>query len=230
MLRRQPGEQIVELRVRGDPGEGLALEPVACFQKSRRDRAGLTCSPRREPGLGLLRQVEPVGRESHRILSFGRVLEARQHLAHANEGLLPVRRALDFEADSVDEVALGAAEPVLELLGIVGGIGVRRQRDDADVESLRSGELHPAKRRRLAGRVAVEAEPELVRQPRELLQLPLGERGAHRGHDGLVAGLPQSEDVGVALDHDRTLLFRDRRSRLVEPVEEVALAEELALG
>ena len=70
----------------------------------------------------------------------------------------------------------------------------------------------------------------LVRQPRELLQLPLGERRAHRRDDRLEPGLAQREHVGVALDDDRALLLRDRGARAVEPVEQVALAEELALG
>ena len=63
----------------------------------------------------------------------------------------------------------------------------------------------------------------------ELLQLPLGERGSHRGDDRLEPGLAQREHVGVALDDDRALLLRDRRARAVEPVEQVALAEQLAL-
>jgi hypothetical protein len=57
-----------------------------------------------------------------------------------------------------------------------------------------------------------------------------GERRAHRGDDGLEAGLPQSKHVGVALDHDGALLLGDRGARTVEPVEQVPLAEQLALG
>ena len=68
-----------------------------------------------------------------------------------------------------------------------------------------------------------------MRQARELLQLPLGKGRAHRGDDRLEPGLVQGEHVGVALDHDRALLLRDRRARAVEAVEQVALAEELAL-
>ena len=43
-------------------------------------------------------------------------------------------------------------------------------------------------------------------------------------------GLLEGEHVRVALDHDRALLLRHRRPRAVEPVEQVALAEELTLG
>jgi hypothetical protein len=69
-----------------------------------------------------------------------------------------------------------------------------------------------------------------VREARELLQLSLRERSPHRCDDRLQPGLAKREDVGVPLDHDRALLLRDRRARPVEPVEQVALAEELAFG
>ena len=69
-----------------------------------------------------------------------------------------------------------------------------------------------------------------MRQPRQLLELALGQRGAHRRDDRLEPRLAEREHVGVALDDDRPLLLRDRRPRAVEPVEQVALAEELALG
>ena len=46
---------------------------------------------------------------------------------------------------------------------------------------------------------------------------------------GAKRGLPQREHVGVPLDDDRPVLARDRLPRRVEPVEEVALAEQLAL-
>ena len=218
---------------------GCAATPASASRSSRKpfsSRRGLIspgrapAAARREAGLRLLGQVEPVGREPNRVLALRRVLEAREHLAHADEGLLPVGRPLDLEPHAVGEVALRPAEQLVELAGEVGRVAPGRQRHDADVEPLRRRELHPAQRRRLAGRVAVEAEPRLVRQARELLQLPLGERGAHRGDDRLEPGLVQREHVGVALDHDRALLLRDRRPRAVEAVEQVALAEELALG
>ena len=57
----------------------------------------------------------------------------------------------------------------------------------------------------------------------------LGQRRAHRRDDGLEARLPQREHVGVPLDDDRAVLLRDRLARGVEPVEQVALLEELAL-
>ena len=68
-----------------------------------------------------------------------------------------------------------------------------------------------------------------MRQARELLQLALGERRAHRRDHGLDPGLAQRQHVRVALDDDRALLLRDRRPCLVEAVEHVALPEELSL-
>ena len=90
--------------------------------------------------------------------------------------------------------------------------------------------LHAAERRLLAGRVGVEAEVEALRQPRELPQMMLGQRRSHRRDDRLEPGLPQRDHVGVALDHDRPVLLRDRRPSEVEAVENVALLEQLALG
>ena len=58
----------------------------------------------------------------------------------------------------------------------------------------------------------------------------LGQRRPHRRDDRSEPGLPQREDVGVSLDDDRAILLRDLRAGSVEAVEEVALAEELALG
>ena len=178
----------------------------------------------------LLRQVELVGSEADRVLSLRRVLEANQHFTHADERLLPIGRPLDLDARPVEQVALGRTEALLETIGEVGGIQPGGQRDDVHLEALRRRELHPAKGRRLARCVTVEAQPESRRQAAELLQLTLGERGAHRGDDGLDAGLPQREHVGVSFHDDRALLLRDRRARVVEPVEQVALAKELAFG
>src|SRR6266511_2068507 len=45
----------------------------------------------------------------------------------------------------------------------------------------------------------------------------------------LDSGLLQREHISVSLNHYRTLLLRDRRTRPVEAVKEIALAEELTL-
>src|SRR5262249_58450704 len=89
---------------------------------------------RGEPGLRLLRQVEPVGGQPHRVLPLGRVLEPPEHLAHAHEPFLTVGRALDLEAYAIGEVALRTAEQLLELRCEVGRVATRRQRDDPHVE------------------------------------------------------------------------------------------------
>src|SRR5204863_7617567 len=118
----------------GHTCEGFALPPVARLKEPRRDRAGLPSCPRRETGLSLLRQIEPIRGEPDCVLPLGRVLEAGQRLAHAHECLLPVRYALDLEPDPADEVALGAGQPLPAPLGVVGGIATRQEPDGTDVE------------------------------------------------------------------------------------------------
>ena len=103
----------------------------------------------------------------------------------------------------MEEVADRLRDPLLEPLRSVGRVEARGQRDDAHVEPRPHGELHPAQRGGLAGRVGVEAEVEAARQPAKLLQLRLGERRPHRGDRRAEAGLVEREDVGVALDDDR---------------------------
>ena len=99
-----------------------------------------------------------------------------------------------------------------------------------DCEALLHGEVHPAQRRVLTCSVRVEAEEEALRQPAELAQLRLRERRPHRRDDRREARLPEREHVGVPFDDDRAVLLRDRLPRGVEPVQEVALPEEVALG
>ena len=123
-------------------------------------------------------------------------------------------------------VARRATNPV----GIVGRIDAGGKRDDLHVEALAVGELHSAERRRLPCGVAVEGERQLVREPPELPELLLGERRAHAGDDRLESGLPEGDHVGVPLDDDRAVVARDPGARLVEPVDDGALREELRLG
>jgi hypothetical protein len=58
----------------------------------------------------------------------------------------------------------------------------------------------------------------------------VGQRGAHGRDHGLEAGLAQRDHVRVALDDDGAVLLRDRGTRQVQAVEDVALLEEVALG
>src|SRR6476646_11886818 len=78
--------------------------------------------------------------------------------------------------------------------------------------------------------VAVEGQPEPLREPAELLQLLLGEGGAHARDDGLEPRLAKRDHVGVALDDTRAILPCDRGARLVEAVHDPTLVEELRLG
>src|SRR5437763_16212194 len=105
----------------GDARERIPLEPEALLEQPRADLARRAATPAGgEAGLRLLRQVEPVGRETHSVLPLGRVLEARQHFAYPHERLLPVRGALDLEAHAIGEIALRPAEQLVELAGKVG--------------------------------------------------------------------------------------------------------------
>jgi hypothetical protein len=138
--------------------------------------------------------------------------------------------SLDLQSDAVGEVAFGAPEQAVEPVGDFRRILSGGQRHDADVESLGGRELHAAERRRLAGRVRVEAQVKPPRQTPQLLELGLRERGSHRRDNGLDSRLPKGEHVRIALDDARALLFRDRSARPVEPVDDLSLLEELPFG
>ena len=209
-----PGvEQLLRLAHRSDGG-GSARRPTR----------------RRDAGERLPRQVEPVGHETQGLLALGRVLGLREDLPGAHERLLPVGGALELQPHAIVQIALRLPEPLLEAVGRIGGILSGREHDDADLEALAVGPLHPAERRVLAGRIGVEAEVQPLGQARELAEMMLGQSGAHRGDDRLEPRLPQCDHVGVALDHDGAVLLRDRRPGEMEPVEDIALLEQLALG
>ena len=169
--------------------EHVALETVARVEEpwGRVRPSRRSAARRREAGQRLARQVEPVRQQSQCLLTLGRVLGLREHLARANERLLPIGRALDLEPHAIDEVALGAPQPLGEALGRIGRILALRKRDDLDVESLRPLRAPSAQRRLLAGGVRVEAEEQLLRQSPELAELPLGQRRAHGRDDRLEA-------------------------------------------
>ena len=212
------------------PLEPRLEEPRRRLLRARRAGPRRPRTGRREAGERLAREVEPIGEEPQRLLALGRVLRLGEDLARPNERLLPVVRPLEDDPDAVVEVALGGPEPPGERVGRVGRVLPLRQRDDADVEPLLHGELHPAQRRLLPRRVGVEAEEQALREPAELPQLVLGERRAHRRDDRLDPGLAERDHVGVPLDDDRAVLLRDRRPGEMEPVEDVPLLEHVALG
>ena len=87
-----------------------------------------------------------------------RRVEERRDGAGAGRAVVGARR---LELRAVERrTARASASRASNAAGIVGRVDARRQRDDAHVEALRDGELHPAQRRRLAGGVAVEREPQ----------------------------------------------------------------------
>src|SRR5207302_2031175 len=85
----------------------------------------------------------------------------------------------------------GGAEPLLESLRRLRGVGAGFERDDLHLEPCSDCGLHAPERRVLAGRVAVEAEPDPPAQARELPQLLARPRRPHRGADGLETGRAQ---------------------------------------
>src|SRR3954447_20239549 len=125
--------------MRRHAGERVPLEARARVQETRRHPPGRRCraDPRREPGLRLLRQVEPVGSEADRLLPLWRVLEPGEHLADADEPVLAVGGPFDLDSCAVEQVALGRAEPLLETLRQIPPIETRRARDDVALEAAR---------------------------------------------------------------------------------------------
>ena len=185
---------------------------------------------RRDPRERLARQVEPVGDEAQRLLALGRVFGLGENLTGAHESLLPVARSIQLESHAVVEVALRLRRAAARIRsdcrrdpGPRGSTTMRISKPCACARSM------PRKRRILPGCIGVEAEIHALRQPGELTKMMLGQGRAHRRDDGLEPCLAQGDHVGVALDHDGAVLLRDRRPGEVEPVENVALLEQLAL-
>ena len=133
-------------------------------------------------------------------------------LARVNKGLLAIGRPVELEPHAVEDVALrlwraAARSRRLRRLGRV----------PAGRATMRTSNPCPAARsipRSVAASPAASASKqryELARQPAELLELPLGERGSHRGDHRPEPGLPEREHVRVALDDQRP--FSRARSR-----------------
>ena len=143
---------------------------------------------RRQPGERLLRQVEPVPRAaaarpatraSPRCAAGSR---ARGRTPPGGRACGRARAGRDRPRSSPRRRAAPRSRRARR-----PGSCPLRQRHDPDVEAERRRELHPAQRRLLAGRVGVEAEVDAAREPLQLLQLPLGQRGPHRRDDRLEA-------------------------------------------
>ena len=59
--------------------------------------------------------------------------------------------------------------------------------------------------------------------------MPVRQRRPHRRDNRLELGLPERDHIGVALDDNRTVLFRDCRTREMQSVQNLRLVEQLAL-
>ncbi len=214
-------------------GECISLEPIPTTQEARgilgRSRPA-TLLRWSEPAERLLREVEPIGEQAQRFLALRRVLGLRQDFTRADESLLTIRGPIELESHAIEQVALGQREPVLEVLGRIGGILAGWKRHDLDLESLGSCELHSTERCLLSRCIGVEAEVDLAGEPAELAQLAVGQRGSHGGHDRLEARLPERDDVGVALDHCGAILLSDRNLGEVQPVQDRSLVEDVPSG
>ena len=206
-------------RSRMPPSEGCATTPASASRSSRRPHPAPLPTPipsRRATA----RRAPPARRAAGRAGRPRSACASRRSGESSNrpsssrtrdERLVPVAGALHLEPNAVEEIARGARKELLEAFGRVGGVEPGGQRHDPHVEAALERELHPAQRRRLAGRVAVEAEVDALREARQLAQLALGERSPHRRDHGLDARLAQREHVGVPLHHDRAPFLRHRR-------------------
>jgi hypothetical protein len=142
-----------------------------------------------------------------------------------------LERPLNLEARERDRAIEQPRHPLGAALlpHDVGGVGARRQPDDAQLEPLRQ-HGRGAHRGLAAGRVGVEAQQHDARQPADLARLLGGEGRAHHAHRVAEAGLVERDHVRVALgEHDRAGLRR-RRARDVDPEQLAALGEHLALA
>ena len=221
VLGRQLGEDRHQARMCDDAGECATLAARLGVDPLRRER-GLR---RRTDARELQAHAEAVAGPADRLALLRRVGERPQERAHRL-----VAAPLGLDPCAVERIRLCGCEARLEPVRIVGGIDTWRQRDDVDVEALPDRRVHAAQRRGRARRVAVEREPEALRQPSELAQLRLGQRRPHARNDRLEACLAQRDHVGVPLDDAGAILLRDRFPRLVEPVDDSPLRKELRFG
>ena len=75
---------------------------------------------------------------------------------------------LRLDLRAVENVGPGTGHLALESRGVVGRVDPGRERDDLHLETLPHRELHPAQSGRLAGRIAVEGQPEAFGETAEL--------------------------------------------------------------
>ena len=195
-------------------GERAALEPVGRPRRSgrRRRRGGRVPPPR--IWIGIPKWSFAQRQAALAVERVGTRVEERRHGAAAASRSSVLRASTWVRCTSYGSAA---ASRRLEPAGIVGRVDAGGSATTLTSNPCAVGELHAAERRRLAGGVAVEREPQPLGEPPELAQLLLGERGAHARNDRLEPGLPQRDHVGVPLDDAGTVLAGDRRAALSSP-------------
>ena len=138
---------------------------------------------------------------------------------------------LDAKAHEGDRLANQRAHRLGALaLEEIGGIGLRRQLDHAQLELALGGQGGCAQHRLLARAVGVEREQHGRRHARELADLVAGEGRAHQADRVAYARLVQGDRVGVALADDHLPLARGVRAREIAAVEVQALVVEVVVG
>ena len=162
VLRLDLLEQRLQLRVGDDAGQRVALEALARREHLRRDgrRRARGAAGR---GAQLHGRAEVVVRPAPRLVLLERRrlrVEERRDGPRAGGAVLRARRLELRAVDDVRPARCGAAPrtpPGSSAGSMPGG-----SETTLHVEALRDRELHPAQRRRLAGGVAVEREPEAL--------------------------------------------------------------------
>ena len=129
-------------------------------------------------------------------------------------------------------------DALLEGLGaVLADEGVRivlgRQEEESEaagVADMRQHRLHRACRRPPPGRIAVEAEDQVLGEAQQLGHMVGGAGGAQRRHRVAHAELRQRDHVHVAFGDQDEAALADRRARLEQAVELAALQEDRRLG
>jgi hypothetical protein len=185
-------------------------------------------------------EVEPLRHLAHEVVAARRLPHRRQHRRHLVQRPVTLHRrgdvgAVEHQPDlegveldgGVDQgaEALGPARRGHHFRRVLAG---RHPRHPQAHLAPGRDPLRP-QHRLLPGGVGVEGQHHLLDHARERRHLVAGDRRPHHRHRLLDPGLMQGEDIGVPLDHDRAVGLGDRRFRLVDPIEQLALVEEVGL-
>ena len=204
-----------EIRVRGARPRAPRARALARVDQSRRDDAAApSCVAPARGRLDLARQTEQVVREPPRLVPLGRVGGPRNVLDAQNACCLSRARVAARAARDARDTA-GAREPLLESRGIVGRIlpggsaTTRTSKPCATASSIpRSVASSPAasaskqRKSRCVSRSSSRSWCSVSAVPIDATT-------------GSKPRLAQRDHVGVALDDERAVLFRDRPARAV---------------